>query len=369
MTIPSNRIHSLDALRAIMMLLGIVLHSSETYSVGYDEVWPKDPKATHVFFNYLSSIIHIFRMPIFFMISGFFAAMLFYDRSPRAMIVQRFKRIVLPFIVFLLLLHPIIFYSMRLMIDTFGLKTFPGVMFRWLPGITYHLWFLYYLIIITAIAFVMAMALNRSLPLRQLIRRIFESLLRKQWLFILILSMLLFALLVWMWDYWAPTPLGFIPDIKLIVFYSLFYFFGWLLFVSRDMLSQLLKYDRLFVVTATLIYTLKFIFSDSIDDVLYGGLNTVVGCFYLFGFTGLFLRYFNDHSQLRRYLSDASYWVYLIHLPFTLLFPALIANCDTMAGIKFMTVLTGTTIVCFVSYHYLVRSTFVGQFLNGRKYD
>ena len=36
------------------------------------------------------------------------------------------------------------------------------------------------------------------------------------------------------------------------------------------------------------------------------------------GVTGLFLRHLNHHVPVVRYVVDASYWVYLVHLPFTL---------------------------------------------------
>jgi hypothetical protein len=36
---------------------------------------------------------------------------------------------------------------------------------------------------------------------------------------------------------------------------------------------------------------------------------------------------------------------------------------------KFMIVLLVTSLICLVTYHYLVRSTFIGKFLNGRKYS
>ena len=104
----TERIHSLDALRATMMMLGIVLHSTETYSVGYDGIWPHDPNSSHILMNFLNSFIHLFRMPSFFLIAGFFGALLFYERGVGSMLKNRFKRLVLPFLVFLVLLHPII---------------------------------------------------------------------------------------------------------------------------------------------------------------------------------------------------------------------------------------------------------------------
>jgi peptidoglycan/LPS O-acetylase OafA/YrhL len=70
-----------------------------------------------------------------------------------------------------------------------------------------------------------------------------------------------------------------------------------------------------------------------------------------------------------RYLSDASYWVYLIHLPFAVFIPSLIVDWPLSATVKFFIVLLSTGIICFVSYHYLVRTTAIGQFLNGKKYS
>ena len=120
----TERLHSLDSLRAIMMLLGIVLHSGETYNVGEAGIWPKDPFSAHVFFNYLNNMIHIFRMPIFFAIAGFFGSMLFYERGPKLMMKNRISRVVLPFVVFLLILHPVIITAINYTITSFGNVSF-----------------------------------------------------------------------------------------------------------------------------------------------------------------------------------------------------------------------------------------------------
>ena len=153
--IRKERIHSMDALRAIMMMLGIVLHSTEPYSLGDDSFWPKDPEATHLSLNYIFSLVHLFRMPIFFLIAGFFGALLFYERGLISMIRNRASRVVLPFIVFLLLLHPIIILVFDHTSTVFKDQISPVVTtMTLLPQITYHLWFLYYLIMITAFTLV-----------------------------------------------------------------------------------------------------------------------------------------------------------------------------------------------------------------------
>ena len=90
----------------------------------------------------------------------------------------------------------------------------------------------------------------------------------------------------------------------------------------------------------------------------------------VFGCIGAFNSLFDGASPTSRYIADSSYWVYLLHLPVLFQIEVLIA--DTSWGFggvpKFLFYNIVTVIVCFASYHYLVRSTFIGRVLNGRKY-
>ena len=171
-----------------------------------------------------------------------------------------------------------------------------------------------------------------------------------------------------MWDTWVPTRVGFIPDIKVLLFYMIFYLLGWVLFKSRHLLDLMMKGDWFFLILGVSVFTLRFIFRSSIDDVIYGALNAIIIWFFIFGIMGLFIRYASGHSLRLRYISDSSYWVYLIHLPLTAFIPALIVDWPLPAFVKFIIVMAFTTFVCFLTYHYLVRATFIGKFLNGRKY-
>ena len=55
-----------------MMLLGVVLHSAITYGVfNYGDAWSlKDTNSTNAIYDLIVWVIHVFRMPIFFAISG-----------------------------------------------------------------------------------------------------------------------------------------------------------------------------------------------------------------------------------------------------------------------------------------------------------
>ena len=60
--------------------------------------------------------------------------------------------------------------------------------------------------------------------------------------------------------------------------------------------------------------------------------------------------------------------MYLVHLPFTMLLPALLASIGLPAVVKFSLVLGVTTVITLITYHYWVRATFIGETLNGRRY-
>lgn len=93
-TIP--RRHDLDALRAIAMLLGIALHAALAYMPLPAGGWPVQDTHQNDAFALFMAAVHGFRMPLFFLISGFFTAMLWRKRGLHALLMHRSKRIFLP---------------------------------------------------------------------------------------------------------------------------------------------------------------------------------------------------------------------------------------------------------------------------------
>ena len=91
-----TRRHDLDALRAIAMLLGIVLHAALSFAT---IPWTVKDARQSGLFDVLFAGIHGFRMPLFFMLSGFFTAMLWRKRGLGGLIKQRLKRIALPLLI------------------------------------------------------------------------------------------------------------------------------------------------------------------------------------------------------------------------------------------------------------------------------
>ena len=93
----NRRFHSLDQLRSIMMLLGLVIHSAVSFTAKpLGGAWPYQDGNTSVFFDIVVFFIHVFRMPLFFMMAGFFSAYLYNRRGPLVMLRNRTIRVVVP---------------------------------------------------------------------------------------------------------------------------------------------------------------------------------------------------------------------------------------------------------------------------------
>jgi peptidoglycan/LPS O-acetylase OafA/YrhL len=101
------RYHDLDALRAFAMLLGIVLHGLLSFIDA--PIWPAQDRAiNNDVYGLALHTIHGFRMPLFFLISGFFTAMLWRRRGLAALLKHRALRIVLPMILGLIVTWPLV---------------------------------------------------------------------------------------------------------------------------------------------------------------------------------------------------------------------------------------------------------------------
>lgn len=86
-----------------------------------------------------------------------------------------------------------------------------------------------------------------------------------------------------------------------------------------------------------------------------------------FAAIGLALRFMSGFSPTWRYLADASYWLYLIHIPIVMALQVVLSQRDWPGLVKFAVILVIAIRPILASYHLLVRFTFIGAVLNGRR--
>ena len=86
-----------------------------------------------------------------------------------------------------------------------------------------------------------------------------------------------------------------------------------------------------------------------------------------FGLLGLAMRFLSGQNAAIRYVADSSYWIYLIHLPIIMVAQVLLFPLALPALAKFALVLATTLPIMLLSYHLMVRYSFLGALLNGRR--
>lgn len=102
-----ERRHDLDALRAFAMLLGIVLHAALAFIPGAWAVSDASVEGDGTPYAILVTAIHGFRMPVFFLMSGFFTAMLWRQRGLQALVRHRARRVLLPLVIAMIVVIPL----------------------------------------------------------------------------------------------------------------------------------------------------------------------------------------------------------------------------------------------------------------------
>ncbi|MED5449011.1 MAG: acyltransferase family protein [Planctomycetota bacterium] len=82
---------------------------------------------------------------------------------------------------------------------------------------------------------------------------------------------------------------------------------------------------------------------------------------------GIALRYFNRPSPRVRYWSDSAYFLYVLHMPVTMILPSLMLPLPWHAVVKFFITTVATTGIGLVLYEYCIRYTFIGTQMNGHR--
>ncbi|MFT4091922.1 MAG: acyltransferase family protein [Asticcacaulis sp.] len=382
----ADRLHALDAVRAGALFLGIAVHGALAYTdphywVVNDET--ASPVMAAVFF-----LIHIFRMSLFFVLAGFFARLLYERRGTAGFISNRLKRVAAPLVIFWL---PVMAAIITLMIMA-ALKAHPELAGQAPPPqpplsvstfpLT-HLWFLYLLLWFYVAAVVVCVAvgfIDRHQYLKRGVDALIKGILRWH-LGPVVLGVPLFFMLMAtpVWGYWGgiPTPdIGLIPNNLALVAYGSAFAFGWVLHRLQPCLEYIKQGWPAYLLVAIICSAwclneagLAPLYETAAgrDMPLYALAYVIAIWSWVLGLTGAALKFLSHPNRFWRFASDSSYWVYIVHLPLVLLGQYLLMGLALPALAKFALVVAGTAIVGLISYRYLVRYSFIGRLLNGKR--
>jgi glucans biosynthesis protein C len=168
-----------------------------------------------------------------------------------------------------------------------------------------------------------------------------------------------------------------VPKPLILGFYGVYFFLGWLLHRHPERIAGYGKplWPRALaavVLLAALVPLLDRLSKSPERPRSLGELHALsallLGCFSWVTvglFIGLFTRFLAADRRWVAWLSDASYWSYLIHLPVCVLLQVWLAPRAWPGPLKYALVSLGTLAACLGSYRVLVRYSRLGTLLNG----
>lgn len=373
----------MDNLRALALILGVFFHASLAYSPLMYNLWPAADTLQSTGLDAVAWFIHLFRMPLFFLISGFFAYMLMQRRGLSDFMKNRSMRILLPFVIFLPLVIASFIYSLFWAVanveNPSPLLTMLESVFNnsdsnaeQPPFSTAHLWFLFNLFLFCCLA-----ALCWKFKLLQSAR--LDKLLSTKFIIIILPLLLIPALAS------VPTPHPaaerIYPEPWSFGYYGVFFFLGLALYRKQSLIEQLKPYALGLFIISVMAYAYLFLqiynqpltieqmlnhqFSwDKLPIVVIEAYVSVymTVCCLVFG-----KQFLNFKNALLRVLSQSSYWIYIVHLPVLFVLQYWLLDVELGLWTKFLIGSFGTLAIGMASYFLLVKWTPIGWLLNGKK--
>ena len=385
-----SRLDFLDATRAFALVLGIVFHASLSFTPTFMG-WAVQDISTSPLVAMFFTVSHSFRMETFFLLAGFFGHVMFHRRGTAEFVRSRAIRIGVPFVAGWFLLRPLLvsgwimgsaslrgdYHFWPGIRDGFeSLKTLPAGIFT-----GSHLWFLYYLALITAMTLVLRGVMKVSGSWYGAMARRIDGVVA--WLANSRLSLPVLviptAVTLGFMRFWAvDTPDQTLrPNLPVLLLYGGFFLLGWMFGRQPGAITGFARLtpERWILAGVGIAAT-----------ILLGGIEqdpghphyaaAHVGFAVSYAVTmwslvslaiGVFKKLCSESHAWVRYIADSSYWLYLIHLPIVVWLQVAVAEIHLHWALKLAFISTITIALALLSYDLFVRSTWIGWILNGRR--
>ena len=359
-----QRYHNLDFLRAFAMMMGLVIHAPLLFWApdfakvyGIDNIAPAEE-----WVNIMGRFISSWRMPLFFLMSGFFAILVIERKGTSQFLKDRVIRVALTCL---------LFSSLYDISD--GNFDFT----------TLHLWFLYELMI-----FVLLFSLLYRL---KIIKDVLCVIIPPKLLFFLALFMVSTVPLAYLLNnWWHPSALKASStyfDLKAgnLLYYFSYFLAGVILYSNQNIFIKL-KNSKTILLLGTLCLLSFFlrIYSDHLtigqadslkqvaqmqfDPLLVFfnsvmiGTNSILFCLL---FIGLGSKFIQSESAIIRWFVELSYPVYIMHIiPVTMMCAVFYNAGLSQVNILLLSVITGFAI-CVILYYIFVKFTPLNWLING----
>ncbi len=294
--------------------------------------------------------IRAFIMPLFFWLSGYFARTVYLRGGYRGFIRHRVRRIIAPLALALV--------PMSIAVEALWrwgaahaarpevAAEIPKLEASRLPLTLGHLWYLYYLLIVSAAAIVVVEGSRRT-RVRAIDARAIIPVVTAVTVTPLVVAGVL----------QLDTPLGFGLDPGVALYFAAFFAWGWMVHARPVQLERYVSFawvstGAAVLLLATIVPTLLATAHASggrapLYAILATGALTVA---LTIAFLGLCVRYARRRHRAIEAAADASYWTYVVHFPLVILLQIALASVPWPGPVKYLVIVGVTLVTCALGY-------------------
>ena len=334
----TNRRYDIDWLRVIAIGLLILYHigiAFQPWGVFIGFIQSEKPLES---LWIPMSMLNVWRIPLLFFVSGMGVCFAIRKRSWKQLILERAKRIFLPFVFGILCIVPIHLFIWQKYYN---------------QDMTYilnpsHLWFLanifIYVILLSPVFFYLKR--NENGKIVRWLKDLFRNPLG---LLLIVASFVLEAVLVKPETYeaYSMTLHGFLLGL-------LAFLFGFCCIQSGDAFWQMIRKWRWFLLSiAVMLFLFRFIEFQLKAPHYLMAIESNIWIFAVFGFG---YRYLNHPGKSLSYLSQAAYPIYILHMIFLYLGSSFILPLDIPTMLEFIMIVAFTSLGCFTFYEFIIKN-------------
>ncbi len=368
----NDRRYDIDWLRVFATYLLFPFHVCKVFDVApYYHIKNADLSSS---LDLVTVYVHQWHMPLFFLLAGWSLHASLALRGARAVLMERVKRIFIPFLFGCLTLCVGLGYVEHILMNhrettfvqfvprfftSFYTGLFKGqeLLFTW--G---HLWFLIYLFTFTLLYFPLFWILARKVPSNGPVNswRIYAPIMPMMFLQITL-------------RIWWPGFQNLFGDWGNFTYYSIFMWLGFLLGRSpaiKDAVSREWKRAGMIALAVSAVFLFSRAYkseSDVVNHLLYYSLGTVFGYTAVLAILGFGYDHLRFRNKTLEYLAESALPVYILHQG-GIVFPGwFIINMHAPLAVKFLLLLAVSITVTLFTYHFVVRPLNPLRFLFGMK--
>ncbi|SRR6266568_3229548 len=375
-----GRLHYLDWLRVLVVLAVFYAHTTDIFdTLSWHIRNGQQNPGLEVLFTFLS----YWGMSLMFLLAGASAFFVLRCRTGGQFLSERFKRLVIPFIAGFIVLSPLLAYIEALVHSPYPasfVQFYPHFFasiqvnwsLQWLGAYGYHLWFLAFLFLISALALPLIMYLRREQG-QQFISRLAALSARPGGLFVFVLPLATLHIALQL-----PFP-GYQNWANFFT-WLVFFLYGYILFSDPRFVRTIEKQGKLALLAAVacslmlmawvltgVLHTLGTTPGYSVDYMLYQFLYSMTAWSWTVFMLSVGIRFLNVSNRVIQYGNEAVLPFYILHYPVLVVTTFCVMQLDSDTITTFLIVSTASLIATLTLYELLIRRINVMRLLFGMK--